>query len=168
MSLDVSGTYFPDPARDNFGQSFGLLEYDYVWNFGDRVAFTSAGWADPIPGGAKYFNAGLNFNRPDGTNFFVSYRQADPIGSKALQLSLSYQLNAKYSVNVLTIYDFGLETSLANQVSFARVGADMTLLFGFSFNPIVQNFGVQFAIVPNLAGIGGSRLGQAPILSGQR
>ncbi len=168
MTFDVGGTYFPDPARDNFGQSFGLLDYDYIWNFGDRVAFTSAGWVDPIPGGAKYFNAGLNFNRPDGTNFFVSYRQTDPIGSKALQVSLSYQLNSKYSMNVLSVYDFGLKQSLANQLNFARVGADMTLLFGFSYNPIVQNFGFQFAIVPNLAGIGGARLGQAPILGGQR
>jgi len=167
MSLDVGGTYFPDPARDNFGQSFGLLDYDYVWNFGDRVAFASSGWFDPISGGPKYYNLGLNFNRPDGTNFFVSYRQADPLGSKSLQLSLSYQLNSKYNVNFLSIYDFGLKQSLANQVNFTRIGADMTLLFGFSYNPIVQNFGVQFAIVPNLAGIGG-RLGQAPILNTQR
>ena len=168
MSLDLSGTYFPDPARDNFGQSFGLLEYDYAWNFGDRVAFTSAGWFDPIQNGVKYFNAGLNFNRPDGTNFFISYRHTDPIGSKALQVSLSYQLNSKYSMNVLSIYDFGLKQSLANQINFARVGADTTLLFGVSYNPIVQNFGVQFAIVPNLAGISGGRLGQTPIFGAQR
>ena len=81
---------------------------------------------------------------------------------------MSYQLNSKYSMNVLSIYDFGLKQSLANQINFARVGADTTLLFGVSYNPIVQNFGVQFAIVPNLAGISGGRLGQTPIFGAQR
>lgn len=168
MSLDVSASYFPDAVRDNYGQSFSFLEYDYTWNFGDRVAFQSAGWFDPIQNGAKYYNLGLNFNRPDGTNFFLSYRQADPLGSKAVSVSLSYQLNAKYSVNLLSIYDFGVETSLANQLSIARVGADATLLFGLSYNPIIENFGVQFALVPNLAGISGAQLGRSPSLGGQR
>jgi hypothetical protein len=168
MNLDVSASYFPDPARDNYGQSFGFLEYDYTWNFGDRVSFQSAGWADPIQNGAKYFNAGLNFNRPDGTNFFASYRQTDPLGSKSVLLSLAYQLNSKYSVNLLTIYDIGLKTSLANQLSFARVGADATLLFGLSYNPIIKNFGVQFALVPNLFGFSGGQLSRINSISAQR
>ena len=37
MTLDVSATYFPNSVRDNFSQPFAFLEYDYVWNVGDRT-----------------------------------------------------------------------------------------------------------------------------------
>src|SRR4029078_8188691 len=55
MTLDLSATAFPTPDRDNFGRAFGFLEYDYLWNIGDRTALTSSGWYDPIDNGARVF-----------------------------------------------------------------------------------------------------------------
>ena len=31
-----------------------------------------------------------------------------------------------------------------------RIGTDLTVSFGFSYNSIVNTFGVQFEVVPNL------------------
>jgi hypothetical protein len=167
MTLDLSASIFPDPARDNYGNSYGFLEYDFLMHVGDRMSINSAGWVDPIENGTKYFNAGLNFNRPDGTNFFLTYRHIDPVGSRALIGSVSYQLNSKYSVSFATSYDFGFNQALFNQVSLTRVGSDASMLLGFTFNPIIGNVGFQFAIIPNFAGISPGRIGQG-VIFGQR
>lgn len=152
MSLDLSASYFPDPARDNYGQSWSFLEYYYLWHMGDRFSFTSAGWYDPLENGPGYYNVGINYNRPDGTNVFLSYRHTDPIRSRALTAVINYQLSQKYSMNIAGAYDFGINEAITNSVSFARVGTDTTVLFGFTYNALVNNFGLQFAIVPNATG----------------
>ncbi|MGL6075215.1 MAG: hypothetical protein ACRC8S_13735 [Fimbriiglobus sp.] len=167
MTLDLSASYFPDPARDNYGTGFSFLQYDFLWHVGDRLSLNSAGWIDPIENGTRYYNVGLNFNRPDGTNFFLTYRNIDPIGSRVLSGTVGYQLNSKYGVNFSSSFDFGFDQSLWNQLTVTRVGSDATMLLGFSFNPIVGNFGFQFALIPNLAGINPNRMSQG-LLFGQR
>jgi hypothetical protein len=155
MTLNLSVSLFPDPNRDNYGKSWSFLEYYYMWHIGDRTSISSAGWFDPFEFGTRYFNLGLYFNRPDGTNFYLGYRYTDPIDSRALTGSISYSLTRKYSVNLIATYDFGVNKALSQQVNIARVGTDMTLLFGISYNALVNNFGVQFALVPNLAALAG-------------
>ncbi len=167
MTLNVATSVFPDKDRDNYGQSAAFYEYNFLWNVGDRTSVSSAGWYDPIANGVRYVNAAVNFTRPDGTNFYFSYRYADPIESRAVTAIVTYNINKKYAVNVLSTYDFGLNRALTNQVSLSRTGADVTLLFGVSYNALQNNFGLQFALVPNLLGISGARLNQAPLL-GQR
>lgn len=153
MTLDLSMSVYPDKERDNFGESTAFLEYAFLWHLGDRTSLASAGWYDPFDVGTRYMNVGINFNRPDGTNFFLSYRHTDPIDSRALTASVSYNLSRKYSVVYFGSYDFGTNTSLSNQLNFARVGTDTTVVFGFSYNALVNNFGFQFAIVPNIAAL---------------
>ena len=155
VTLDLSMSVFPDAKRDNFGEKTAFFEYFFQWNFGDRTSFTSAGWYDPFENGAQFFNLGLNFSRPDGTTFFLGYRHTDPINSRAVTASAYYKMSAKYSLNLTTTYDFGDNQALNNQVSVTRIGADVTVLFGFSYNALVNNFGVQFAILPNLLGLSG-------------
>src|SRR5207237_5818979 len=48
MTLDLSASVFPESKRDNFNNTLGFLEYDYLWNIGDRTALTSTGWIDPV------------------------------------------------------------------------------------------------------------------------
>ncbi len=153
MTLDLSVSLFPDPGRDNFDKPWSFLEYNYIWHVGDRTSFTSAGWFDPFDFGARYFNLGMFFNRPDGTNFYLGFRYTDPIDSRALTASISYNLTRKYSVNLIGTYDFGVNKALTQQMNIARVGTDVTVLFGISYNALVNNFGVQFALVPNLAAL---------------
>ena len=168
MALDLSMSVFPDQNRDNYGQSVAFLDYNFLWHLGDRTTFLSAGSYDPITNGTKYFNVGMNFSRPDGTNFFLSYRHTDPVQSRAVTGVITYNLSTKYSVNIISTYDFGLNQALSNQVSISRTGADLTFLFGFSFNALQNNLGFQFAVVPNLAGLSTGRLAGSPIFGQQR
>jgi hypothetical protein len=167
MTLNLSASVFPERTRDNFGESVSFLEYYYLWHIGDRLSLSSAGWSDPMDFGARYFNLGANFSRPDGTTFYIGYRKIDPLDSRALTAVINYQLSRKYAMTFISVYDFGQREVSSNQVSIVRTGTDLTVMFGVSYNALLNNFGVQFAVVPNLLGIAGIRLTGTPTL-GQR
>jgi hypothetical protein len=151
MALDLSASFFPDRVRDNFGHSFGQFEYNFVWNIGDRTAFNSAGWFDPYSYGTRYFNLGMFFNRPDGSNLYVGYRHTDPIGSRVFLAVLGYQFSRKYSISVGNAFDFSNNFAQSTSVAFNRTGTDVTMSLGFSYNAFQNNLGVQFLLVPNAA-----------------
>jgi hypothetical protein len=150
MTLDLSGNFYPHAQRDNFGESFGFLQYDYLWNIGDRTAFTSSGWVDPFPGGARVFTVGGFLNRPDRTNFFLGFREIDPINSQAVTASVTYVFSPKYAITGASTYDFGTNKGLSNMLMLTRMGSDLQVSFGITYNAILNNFGVQFEILPNL------------------
>jgi hypothetical protein len=149
MTLDLGMSIFPRPDRDNFGATVGVMNYDWVWNIGDSTSLVSSGWMDPISGGPRVFTIGGNIMRPDRTNLYLGYRQIDPLNSKAILANITYALNAKYALVGSTIYDFGVHTQV-NTISLTRIGTDMQVSLGFSYNSILNTIGVNFAIVPNL------------------
>ncbi len=150
MTLDLSGTYFPEPNHDNFGQSLAFLEYDYIWNLGDQTSLVSTGWIDPIPDGARVFTVGGFLNRPDRTSFYLGYRQIEPIDSRAVSAAVTYIVSPKYAITASTTYDFGNNQALSNAVSATRIGKDLQLTLGFTYNALTSSFGLLFEIVPNL------------------
>ena len=163
LTLDVSASYFPDAGRDNFGHPFSFLEYDGVWNVGDRTALVSNGWFEPYQGGSRYWTAGAYLNRTDRTSLYVGYRQTDPLNSKAVTASLGYQLSHRYYLSASAAYDFGLGQSLSNTLTLVRTGTDLTVSVGFTYNAFVNTFGFQFLVVPNLATALGGRYAGSPI-----
>lgn len=167
LTLDASASYFPDANRDNFGHPFAFLEYGTVWNVGDRTSIVSNGWFEPYEGGSRYWNVGAYLERTDRTNVYLGYRQTDPLNSKAVTLSMGYQLSTRYYVSVGASYDFGLQQSLSNSLTLTRTGSDLTATIGFTYNAFVNNFGFQFLVVPNLASALGGRFAGTPI-SGQQ
>lgn len=150
MTFDVSGSYFPQANRDNFGKSFAFLEYFGLWNIGDRTSVLSSGWFDPFDFGARYFNVGVNLDRPDRTNVYVGYRQTDPLNSKAVTAAVGYQLSQRYYTSLGVSYDFGIQQALTNTFALTRTGSDMTVTLGFTYNALVNNFGLNFLVVPNI------------------
>jgi hypothetical protein len=157
LTFDVSGSYFPDAGRDNFGHPFAFLEYAGVWNVGDRTALTSSGWFEPYANGSRYWNAGVYLNRTDRTNVYFGYRQTDPVNSKAVTASLGYRLSPRYYVTASSSYDFGIQQALANTVILTRTGTDLTVSFGVSYNAFVNSFGFQFFVLPNIATVLGGK-----------
>jgi hypothetical protein len=155
MTLDLSGSIFPHSKRDNFGETVGILEYDWIWNVGDRTALVSNGWFEPIEGGPRVFNLGGTINRPDATNFYLGYRHIDPLESRAVVGSVTYAFSAKYAITGSVVYDFGVDTQ-ANSLTITRIGTDLMVSLGISYNSILNNFGVQFEVVPTLIGRRGS------------
>jgi hypothetical protein len=151
MALDVSASFFPDRVRDNFGHSFSQFEYNYFWNIGDRTAFSSSGWFDPYTNGTRYFNLGVLFNRPDGSNLYIGYRHTDPIGSRVFLAVIGYQFSRKYSISLTNAFDLSNNFAQSTSVAFNRTGTDMTMSLGLSYNAFQNNLGVQFLLIPNAA-----------------
>jgi hypothetical protein len=148
LTLDFSASIFPNSA-DNFGENVAFLEYDLQWNVGDRTSFVSSGWFDPFNIGARYFNFGVNLNRTDRTSFFIGYRQTDPLLSKAVTTAVTYVFSPKYAITGSATYDFGIQQSLSNSLMFTRIGTDLTVSIGVTYNALVNNFGFTFMVVPN-------------------
>jgi hypothetical protein len=149
MTLDLSGTYFADVGRDKAGRDFSYWQYDWTWNVGDRTALVSNGWFEPADDGARVFTVGAYLNRPDRTNYYVGYRQIDPLGSQAVTGSVTYIFSPKYALTATSTYDFGVNTQI-NSLVLTRMGSDLQLTLGFNYNSIVNSFGVTFEILPNV------------------
>jgi hypothetical protein len=153
MTLDLSATVFPAANRDNFGSTFGFLEYDWLWNVGDRTALTSTGWIDPETNGPRVFTVGAYLNRTDRTNFYLGYRQIDPVESKAVTASVNYVFSRKYSLTGTSVYDFGTQQSLANSLLITRTGTDVSITLGLTYNAIQKSFGFTVEVLPNLVAL---------------
>jgi hypothetical protein len=149
MTFDLGASLFPQDNRDNFGNRFGVIEYDWLWNIGDRTALTVNGWLEPVSGGPSVFTIGSYINRPDNTNVYLGYRQIDPLNSRAVIGSITYPFSGKYSVSASTVWDFGVHNQ-AYSFMVTRLGSDVQVSFGITYNSLLNNLGVAFEIVPNL------------------
>lgn len=150
FTLDLSASYFPRADRDNFGKEFAFLAYDAVWNIGDRTALTSSALFDPFDPGTEVLTFGAFLNRPDRTNFFVGYRIINPVESRALTAAVTYLFSPKYAITASMTYDFGISEALSNSLVITRMGSDLTVSFGFTYNALVNNFGFTLEVVPNI------------------
>ncbi len=151
ITLDLRGSYFPESGRDNFGESFAFLEYDFTWNIGDRTTILSTGWVDPIDDGARVFTIGLFLDRPERVNLYLGFRSIEPINSEAVIASTTYIFSPKYAATIASTYDFGERRTLGNTFVLSRVGTDLQLNLGLTYEALRNNFGVTFEIIPILA-----------------
>lgn len=149
MVLDLSASAFPERSQ-NFGSHWAFLQYDYLWNIGDRTAIVSSGWIDPIDDGAQVIGVGAYFNRSDRTTLFLGYRQIDPVGSKPITGGVTYTFSPKYAISAFSSYDLGTQMSLANSLVFSRTGKDAQVNLGFTYNAMQNNFGFTFEILPRV------------------
>lgn len=149
MTLDLTGSIFPRADRDNFGEYLAFLQYDWLWNIGDRTSLASSGWYSPIDNGPRVFNIGGYYNRPDGTQLYLGYRQIDPVQSKAVIGSIGYNFSKKYSMAFTANYDFGVDSQVSTFV-VTRTGKDLRVSAGFSYDSILNNLGFVFEVVPNI------------------
>jgi hypothetical protein len=149
MIFDVSAYAFPDSSQ-NFGSNWAFMEYNYIWNIGDRTTLVSNGWLDPIDNGARTFQVGGYYNRSDRTSLYLGYREIFPVESRPLTAGFTYIFSPKYAISAFTSYDFGTQMSLANSVVFSRTGTDLQVNLGFTYNAMQNNFGFVFEILPRV------------------
>jgi hypothetical protein len=149
LTLDMNATYFPDPNRDNFGQEFGLLDYDLRWHVGDRFTILSDGSADLFGNGLKTVAGGVLLNRPTYGNAYAGFRSiSGPVESDVLLGSMNYRLSAKWIASISAAMDLGATGNIGQTFSFTRIGESLLVTMGVNVDSSKDNVGVVFLVEP--------------------
>ena len=149
LTIDSNITWFPKQDRDNFGQDFGLFDYDVRWHLGDRFTILSDGAADFFGDGLRMVSGGVLLNRPTRGNAYFGFRSiTGPIESNALLASYSYRLSPKWITTAGTAVDFSDAGNIGQSFSMTRIGESLLVTVGFNVDEGKDNVGVNFAIEP--------------------
>ena len=136
MSLDTDVTIFPDPGRDDFGQTVGLLDYNYTWHVGDRLTVVSDGIFDFFSQGQKIATVGAFLTRPPRGSLYMGFRVLEgPIDSKLLTFSYSYWMSPKWLSSFGTTIDLANQGNLGENFTITRVGESFLISAGFNVDP---------------------------------
>jgi lipopolysaccharide export system protein LptA len=147
--LDTGISFFPNDDRDNFGEDFGLLDYDFAWHVGDRTTITSQGLFDFFDRGQELVRIGATVNRPDRGQIYVGFRSLQgPIDSQVALLSFSYRMSHKWYSTFSTGYDFGEDRNTGQNVGISRIGESFLINFRFNVDDSRDNVGVAFTVTP--------------------
>jgi hypothetical protein len=165
ITLDTNVTIFPDPNRDDFGQTVGLLDYNFRWHVGDRLTMVSDGIFDFFSEGQKICSIGGFLTRPPRGSLYMGFSVLEgPIDSKILSLSYSYWMSPKWVSSLGTTIDFGSQGNLGESFTITRVGESFLVSLGFGFDASRNVTGVSLNIEPRflpktrLGNVGGAQI----------
>jgi len=156
MLFDTEAVFFPDADRDNFGQDFGLLRYDYRWHVGERVTLLSDGGFDFFEDGQQTVSIGALLTRPTNGSLYFGYRSLEgPFKNQVLIAAANYRLSPKWFGSGGLSYDFSGAGTIGNSFSLVRIGESFLVSFNFSYdaykNNISGTFNVEPRFIPGLA-----------------
>jgi len=147
--LDTNATWFPDDVRDNFGEPFGLVDYDFRWHVGDRLTFLSDGFFDFFDQGAQLVTVGAFLERPPRGNLYMGFRDLEgPIKSRVILASYSYRMSPKWISSMGTAVDVAGNGNIGQYLALTRVGESLLVSVGANFDASKDNFGVNLAVEP--------------------
>ena len=151
VTLDMNATWFPKADRDNYGEDFGLVDYDFRWYLGDRVAIISDGQADFFTDGLQTVYGGVQINRPERGNATLGVRSiTGPIESNVLVANLNYRLSEKWITSAGVAVDFGDAGNIGQSLSFIRIGESFFTSVGLNVDESKDNVGFRFSIEPRV------------------
>ena len=149
ITLDVDASYFPKADRDNFGQEFGLMDYDFRWHIGDRVTLMSDGFADLFGDGLRTFSLGGVVTRPARGSVYLGVRSIEgPISSNIISGSISYRMSEKWILTGSAAVDFGEAGNIGQTFGLTRIGESTLIRLGVNVDESRGNVGMSFQIEP--------------------
>ncbi len=149
LTLNTHVTLFPFADRDNFGQPWGMFNYDFSWFIGDRVSILSDGHADFFSQGLRTASLGLRLGRPEVGSIYFGYRTIEgPISSNLLNAALTYRMSDKWGLQANAFYDLNESGTLGNAVSLIYIGESFLWRFGTFADFNRENYTFQFGVEP--------------------
>jgi hypothetical protein len=159
--LDTNAVWFPKKDSDNFGESIGLVDYDFRWHVGDRTTLLSSGIYDFFDQGQTITTIGGYITRPPRGSVYVGFHSLEgPINSQVLLGAYSYRMSPKWVSAVSTAVDIGGNGNIGQSVQLTRVGESFLVTLGLNVDHSRDNVGASFVIEPRFLP-GGSTLGRA-------
>jgi hypothetical protein len=155
--LDTEAVYFPQASQDNFGESLGLLSYDFRWHVGDRVTLVSDGIFDFFEKGQQIASVGGFLNRPPRGSLYLGFTNLQgpnyanvvtPFNSQVVTMSYTYLMSPKWVSTFGTSFTLGKQGNIGQQFSLSRIGESFLMSLGFTVDASKNNVGVSLAIEP--------------------
>jgi lipopolysaccharide export system protein LptA len=149
LTIDSNITWFPKENRDNFGQDFGLFDYDLRWHLGDRFTIVSDAATDFFGDGLRMISGGVLLNRPTRGNAYLGARSiSGPINSTALLGSYSYRFSPKWISTAGLAIDFSDAGNIGQSLSVTRIGESLLVTVGVNVDEGKNNVGMKFMVEP--------------------
>jgi hypothetical protein len=148
ITLDTNISWFPNTAND-FGKSFGLLDYYGMWHVGDRLTLTSDGIFDFFNSGQQIVTVGGFLSRPPRGSLYVGMRILEgPINSKILSASYNYWMSPKWVSSFGMSVDLGQDGNLGQNFHITRIGESLLVSAGVTVDVARNNVGANFVVEP--------------------
>lgn len=147
IKFDVGASIFPDADRDNFGETIGLVNYDFNWEIGDRFSIVSEGDWDFFDNSLQTVTVGAQMSRPQVGTLYVGYTMMrSPVIANILNASFQYRMTDKWIAGVGTSYDFESAGNLGQSVFLTRIGESGLFTFNVAVDPsrAVTGIGITF------------------------
>ena len=149
VMLDTRAVFYPNPNRDNFGSNFGLLQYDFRWQAGDRTSVVSDGTFDFFEQGQKIWTVGGFLTRPPRGNIYAGFRWFEgPFTSQVFSTSYNYWMSPKWISSFGTSFDISGNGNIGQYFSITRIGESFLTNLGFNIDASKGNVGLTFSIEP--------------------
>ncbi len=163
--FDVRLSLFPKPDRDNFGDNLGLVEYEWRWQMGNRLALVSEGIFDFFPEGHRIITVGTILDRPPHGHFYAGVHLLEgAISSTVLQLTYSYRLSPKWITSFTSAIDLGEAGNIGQSFWLTRIGESLLVSVGGNVDSSRGTWGVGISVEPRFLGrarhatLGGARI----------
>ncbi|MCA9079260.1 MAG: hypothetical protein KDA58_01825 [Planctomycetaceae bacterium] len=161
MELDAGASFFPNASRDNFGESFGLINGRYAWHVGPRTSLLASGVFDLFDGGQSVWDVGMLSQRSRRGSVYLGYRQvqAGPIDSQLVTGSFSYVMSPDlYVATFGTSFDVAEGIDRGQSLTLTRIGESWLLHFGLGYDRSKDNIGVALMFEPKFGSYGGGSM----------
>ena len=149
ITVSAHFNYYPE-AEQNAGESIGLIDYDFLWNVGDRFAFFSSGIYDVFEYGQNVTRIGGTWQRPGRGSLTLNVDQLYGVFKQTvLMLSSQYYFNEKYSITYSTSYDMANDwRNLGHTFMFVRTGESFRFLVGAVYREATDEWSFSFGLEP--------------------
>ena len=159
--FDTHLSIFPKDSNNtegNFGETLGLVDYDFRWHVGDRFTLLSDGIFDFFTDGQSLITVGGLLNRPHRGSLYLGMRSLEgPINSQVVLASLNYRMSEKWIATFGSSVDLGDAGNLGQSMTVTRLGESFLVRVGFNADTSKDNFGVKLAIEPRFLRSGKGR-----------
>jgi hypothetical protein len=161
--LDVAGSLFPRDA-ENFNETLGLVNYDFRWQVGDRVALLSDGFVDFFDGGLKTFALGGTLSRPERGSLYLGVRTIEgPVSSNVISAALNYRMSEKWILNAAASIALGSTGNVGESLQVVRIGESLLVRVGVYYDQSRDALGANFSIEPRFLAGSMGRVGGVPV-----
>lgn len=156
MTLDLEGSYFPNPDRDNFGEDIGLLAARYRWFIGDRTTVVANAQSDLFDRAQQLWDLGVITQRSERGSLYLGLRRVrggTTLDSQIGIVSATYQMSPKWVSTFGTAFDIKEQRNIGQSLTVTRVGSDFLIHLGTNYDESKGNAGFAIAVEPRLGAL---------------